>query len=78
MFYIVIYSDTWQITVYVYVFLYTYFPFVTSVKRMFSNTVILSQSSEAAEGCVTVKYSLAGQPSQNQLHFSLTPAEDTG
>ncbi|KAM4565822.1 von Willebrand factor A domain-containing protein 5A-like isoform 2-T3 [Odontesthes bonariensis] len=38
----------------------------------------LSQSSEAAEGCVTVKYSLAGQPSHNQLHFSLTPAEDTG
>ncbi|KAM4565824.1 von Willebrand factor A domain-containing protein 5A-like isoform 2-T2 [Odontesthes bonariensis] len=38
----------------------------------------LSQSSEAAEGCVTVKYSLVGQPSHNQLHFSLTPAEDTG
>uniref|UniRef100_A0A671WDE8 VIT domain-containing protein n=1 Tax=Sparus aurata TaxID=8175 RepID=A0A671WDE8_SPAAU len=36
------------------------------------------QSSEAAEGCVTVKYSLAGHPSQNQLHFSLTPAQDTG
>uniref|UniRef100_A0A671W717 VIT domain-containing protein n=1 Tax=Sparus aurata TaxID=8175 RepID=A0A671W717_SPAAU len=35
-------------------------------------------SSEAAEGCVTVKYSLAGHPSQNQLHFSLTPAQDTG
>ncbi|XP_036976838.1 von Willebrand factor A domain-containing protein 5A-like isoform X4 [Acanthopagrus latus] len=36
------------------------------------------QSSEAAEGCVKVKYSLAGHPSQNQLHFSLTPAQDTG
>ncbi|KAK9520575.1 hypothetical protein VZT92_020451 [Zoarces viviparus] len=36
------------------------------------------QSSEASEGCVTVKYSLAGHPSQNQLHFSLRPAEDTG
>ncbi|XP_026048352.1 von Willebrand factor A domain-containing protein 5A-like [Astatotilapia calliptera] len=36
------------------------------------------QSSEAAEGCVTVKYSLAGHPSENQLHFSLSPAEDTG
>uniref|UniRef100_A0A8P4GAG5 von Willebrand factor A domain-containing protein 5A n=1 Tax=Dicentrarchus labrax TaxID=13489 RepID=A0A8P4GAG5_DICLA len=35
-------------------------------------------SSKAAEGCVTVKYSLAGHPSQNQLHFSLKPAEDTG
>uniref|UniRef100_A0A8P4KM04 VIT domain-containing protein n=1 Tax=Dicentrarchus labrax TaxID=13489 RepID=A0A8P4KM04_DICLA len=30
------------------------------------------------KGCVTVKYSLAGHPSQNQLHFSLKPAEDTG
>ncbi|XP_073349292.1 von Willebrand factor A domain-containing protein 5A-like isoform X2 [Pagrus major] len=36
------------------------------------------KSSKAAEGCVTVKYSLAGHPSQNQLHFSLTPAQDTG
>uniref|UniRef100_A0A672HX95 von Willebrand factor A domain containing 5A n=1 Tax=Salarias fasciatus TaxID=181472 RepID=A0A672HX95_SALFA len=32
----------------------------------------------AAEGCVTVKYSLAGHPTQNQLHFSLKPEEDTG
>ncbi|XP_042343236.1 von Willebrand factor A domain-containing protein 5A-like isoform X2 [Plectropomus leopardus] len=39
---------------------------------------LTGQSSEAAEGCVTVKYSLAGHPSQNQLRFSLTPAEDTG
>ncbi|KAI3354467.1 hypothetical protein L3Q82_018988, partial [Scortum barcoo] len=39
---------------------------------------LTGQSSEAAEGCVTVKYSLAGHPSQNQLHFSLRPAEDTG
>ncbi|XP_068563203.1 von Willebrand factor A domain-containing protein 5A-like [Cebidichthys violaceus] len=39
---------------------------------------LTGQSSEASEGCVTVKYSLAGNPSQNQLHFSLTPAEDTG
>ncbi|XP_034556911.1 von Willebrand factor A domain-containing protein 5A-like isoform X3 [Notolabrus celidotus] len=36
------------------------------------------QISEAAEGCVTVKYSLAGHPTQNQLQFSLKPAEDTG
>uniref|UniRef100_A0A672HY84 von Willebrand factor A domain-containing protein 5A-like n=1 Tax=Salarias fasciatus TaxID=181472 RepID=A0A672HY84_SALFA len=36
------------------------------------------QSSEAAEGCVMVKYSLAGHPTQNQLHFSLKPEEDTG
>ncbi|XP_039679647.1 von Willebrand factor A domain-containing protein 5A-like isoform X2 [Perca fluviatilis] len=39
---------------------------------------LTGQSSEAAEGCVMVKYSLAGHPSQNQLHFSLKPAEDTG
>uniref|UniRef100_A0A3Q3L1Y8 von Willebrand factor A domain containing 5A n=1 Tax=Mastacembelus armatus TaxID=205130 RepID=A0A3Q3L1Y8_9TELE len=32
----------------------------------------------AAEGCVTVKYNLAGHPSQNQLTFNLKPAEDTG
>ncbi|XP_075968117.1 von Willebrand factor A domain-containing protein 5A-like isoform X1 [Anarhichas minor] len=39
---------------------------------------LTGQSSEASEGCVMVKYSLAGHPSQNQLHFSLKPAEDTG
>ncbi|XP_026047151.1 von Willebrand factor A domain-containing protein 5A-like [Astatotilapia calliptera] len=39
---------------------------------------LTGQSSEAAEGCVTVKYSLAGHPSENQLHFSFRPAEDTG
>ncbi|XP_068441171.1 von Willebrand factor A domain-containing protein 5A-like isoform X2 [Clinocottus analis] len=39
---------------------------------------LTGQSPEASEGCVTVKYSLAGHPSQNQLHFSLKPAEDTG
>ncbi|XP_062417044.1 von Willebrand factor A domain-containing protein 5A-like isoform X2 [Pungitius pungitius] len=36
------------------------------------------QSSEASEGCVTVAYSLAGHPSQTQLHFSLKPAKDSG
>ncbi|XP_043974860.1 von Willebrand factor A domain-containing protein 5A-like isoform X2 [Gambusia affinis] len=35
-------------------------------------------SSEAADGSVTVKYSLAGHSSQNQLHFNLKPAEDSG
>ncbi|XP_067450288.1 von Willebrand factor A domain-containing protein 5A-like isoform X1 [Thunnus thynnus] len=39
---------------------------------------LTGQSPEAAEGCVTVKYSLAGHASQNQLRFSLKPAEDTG
>ncbi|XP_043974868.1 von Willebrand factor A domain-containing protein 5A-like isoform X3 [Gambusia affinis] len=36
------------------------------------------QSSEEADGSVTVKYSLTGQPSQSQLHFNLKPAEDSG
>ncbi|XP_041850356.1 von Willebrand factor A domain-containing protein 5A-like isoform X2 [Melanotaenia boesemani] len=39
---------------------------------------LTGQRLEAAEGCVMVKYSLAGHPSQNQLHFRLKPAEDTG
>ncbi|XP_067450285.1 von Willebrand factor A domain-containing protein 5A-like isoform X5 [Thunnus thynnus] len=39
---------------------------------------LTGQSPEVAEGCVTVKYSLTGHPSQNQLRFSLKPAEDTG
>ncbi|XP_076748323.1 von Willebrand factor A domain-containing protein 5A isoform X2 [Maylandia zebra] len=47
-------------------------------KRSLIYAQLTGQSSEAAEGCVTVKYSLAGHPSENQLHFSLRPAEDTG
>ncbi|KAG7479510.1 hypothetical protein JOB18_027010 [Solea senegalensis] len=39
---------------------------------------LTGESSEAAEGSVTLKYTLAGHPSQNQLHFSLKPTEDTG
>ncbi|XP_062242182.1 von Willebrand factor A domain-containing protein 5A-like [Platichthys flesus] len=39
---------------------------------------LTGQSSEAAEGSVMVKYSLAGHLSQNQLHFSLKPPEDNG
>uniref|UniRef100_A0A671WDX2 VIT domain-containing protein n=1 Tax=Sparus aurata TaxID=8175 RepID=A0A671WDX2_SPAAU len=38
----------------------------------------LSGQVGAAEGCVTVKYSLAGHPLQTQLNFSLKPAQDTG
>uniref|UniRef100_A0A3B5LTA8 von Willebrand factor A domain containing 5A n=1 Tax=Xiphophorus couchianus TaxID=32473 RepID=A0A3B5LTA8_9TELE len=38
----------------------------------------LQVSSEEADGTVTVKYSLAGHPSQSQLHFNLKPAEDSG
>ncbi|XP_055022942.1 von Willebrand factor A domain-containing protein 5A-like [Boleophthalmus pectinirostris] len=39
---------------------------------------LTGQSKEGAEGCVTVKYSLAGRPTENKLNFSLKPAEDTG
>ncbi|XP_016532214.1 von Willebrand factor A domain-containing protein 5A-like [Poecilia formosa] len=39
---------------------------------------LTGQSSEEADCSVTVKYSLAGHPSQNQLHFNLKPAEDSG
>ncbi|XP_038129077.1 von Willebrand factor A domain-containing protein 5A-like isoform X1 [Cyprinodon tularosa] len=39
---------------------------------------LTGQSSEATEGSVTVKYTLAGHPFQNQLHFDLKPAEDSG
>ncbi|XP_016534466.1 von Willebrand factor A domain-containing protein 5A-like, partial [Poecilia formosa] len=39
---------------------------------------LTGQSSEEAVCSVTVKYSLAGHPSQNQLHFNLKPAEDSG
>uniref|UniRef100_A0A8C6PM62 von Willebrand factor A domain containing 5A n=1 Tax=Nothobranchius furzeri TaxID=105023 RepID=A0A8C6PM62_NOTFU len=39
---------------------------------------LTGESPAASEGSVTVKYSLAGHPSQNQLNFGLKPAEDTG
>ncbi|XP_068601354.1 von Willebrand factor A domain-containing protein 5A-like [Brachionichthys hirsutus] len=39
---------------------------------------LTGESPEAAKGCVTVKYSLAGHPSENKLHFSLKPTEDGG
>ncbi|KAK2846959.1 hypothetical protein Q5P01_009958 [Channa striata] len=56
-------------------------PPITSIfqgQRSLVYAQLSGQSSEAAEGCVTVKYSLAGHLSQNQLHFSLKPAEETG
>ncbi|XP_063349131.1 von Willebrand factor A domain-containing protein 5A-like [Pelmatolapia mariae] len=56
-------------------------PPITSIlqgQRSLIYAQLTGQSSEAAEGCVTLKYSLAGHPSENQLHFSLRPAEDTG
>uniref|UniRef100_A0AAZ3Q3Z9 von Willebrand factor A domain-containing protein 5A-like n=1 Tax=Oncorhynchus tshawytscha TaxID=74940 RepID=A0AAZ3Q3Z9_ONCTS len=39
---------------------------------------LTGKSSGDTEGSVTVKYSLAEQPVENQLSFSLKPAEDTG
>uniref|UniRef100_I3JSD1 VIT domain-containing protein n=1 Tax=Oreochromis niloticus TaxID=8128 RepID=I3JSD1_ORENI len=51
------------------------------IKTLFQGqrSLIYAQlTGQVAEGCVTVKYSLAGHPSENQLHFSLRPAEDTG
>nr|XP_015832152.2 von Willebrand factor A domain-containing protein 5A isoform X1 [Nothobranchius furzeri] len=39
---------------------------------------LTGESPAASEGSVTVKYSLAGHPSQNQLNFGLKLAEDTG
>ncbi|XP_054598870.2 von Willebrand factor A domain-containing protein 5A isoform X3 [Nothobranchius furzeri] len=39
---------------------------------------LTGESLGASEGCVTVKYSLAGHPFQNQIYFSLKPADDTG
>ncbi|XP_034459218.1 von Willebrand factor A domain-containing protein 5A-like isoform X3 [Hippoglossus hippoglossus] len=56
-------------------------PTITTIfqgQRSLIYAQLSGQSSEAAEGCVTVKYSLTGHPSKNKLHFSLKPAEDTG
>nr|XP_046149755.1 von Willebrand factor A domain-containing protein 5A-like isoform X7 [Oncorhynchus gorbuscha] len=39
---------------------------------------LTGKSSGDTEGSVTVKYSLAKQPVENQLSFSLKPTEDTG
>uniref|UniRef100_A0A8C7TZC3 von Willebrand factor A domain-containing protein 5A-like n=1 Tax=Oncorhynchus mykiss TaxID=8022 RepID=A0A8C7TZC3_ONCMY len=39
---------------------------------------LTGERSGDTEGSVTVKYSLAKQPVENQLSFSLKPAEDTG
>ncbi|XP_077579482.1 von Willebrand factor A domain-containing protein 5A-like isoform X2 [Stigmatopora nigra] len=39
---------------------------------------LTGQSLDAKDGCVTLKYSLVGQPIQNQLRFALQPKEDTG
>ncbi|XP_007566801.1 von Willebrand factor A domain-containing protein 5A-like isoform X1 [Poecilia formosa] len=37
---------------------------------------LTGECSEAADGCLTVRFTTAGHPCQNQLHFSLQPACD--
>lgn len=44
--------------------------------NVLANCVGFPQSSTTAEGRVTLKYSLAGELYQNELHFSLKAAED--
>ncbi|KAM9318289.1 von Willebrand factor A domain-containing protein 5A-like isoform 2-T3 [Pholidichthys leucotaenia] len=39
---------------------------------------LTGQSSDTADGSMTLKYSLAGQPSEEKLNFNVRPAEDTG
>ncbi|XP_062241630.1 von Willebrand factor A domain-containing protein 5A-like isoform X2 [Platichthys flesus] len=56
-------------------------PTITTIfqgQRSLIYAQLSGQSSKAAEGGVTVKYSLAGCPSENKIVFSLKPAEDTG
>uniref|UniRef100_A0A3Q1BGN3 von Willebrand factor A domain-containing protein 5A-like n=1 Tax=Amphiprion ocellaris TaxID=80972 RepID=A0A3Q1BGN3_AMPOC len=53
-------------------------PPITSIFQGHRSLIYGQLTGQATEGSVTVKYSLAGRPSQNQLHFSLKPAEDTG
>uniref|UniRef100_A0A669EDG5 VIT domain-containing protein n=1 Tax=Oreochromis niloticus TaxID=8128 RepID=A0A669EDG5_ORENI len=53
-------------------------PPITALFQGQRSLIYAQLTGQAAEGCVTVKYSLAGHPSENQLHFSLRPAEDTG
>lgn len=56
-------------------------PPITSIfqgQRSLLFAQLIGQSTDAAEGCVTVKYRLAGRPTENKLHFSLKPTEDTG
>uniref|UniRef100_A0A3B4UEK1 VIT domain-containing protein n=1 Tax=Seriola dumerili TaxID=41447 RepID=A0A3B4UEK1_SERDU len=53
-------------------------PPITALFQGQRSLVYAQLTGKAAQGCVTVKYSLAGHPSKNQLPFSLKPAEDTG
>ncbi|CAJ1070722.1 von Willebrand factor A domain-containing protein 5A-like isoform X7 [Xyrichtys novacula] len=72
-------SVTWDLPKDVYATVLS--PPITSLfqgQRSLIYAGLTGQISEAAEGCVTVKYSLAGHPSQNQLQFNLKPTEDSG
>ncbi|XP_038129085.1 von Willebrand factor A domain-containing protein 5A-like [Cyprinodon tularosa] len=53
-------------------------PAIFQGQRSLIYAQLTGQSSDATEGSVTVKYTLAGHPHQNQLHFDLKPAEDSG
>uniref|UniRef100_A0A667Z4Q6 von Willebrand factor A domain containing 5A n=1 Tax=Myripristis murdjan TaxID=586833 RepID=A0A667Z4Q6_9TELE len=59
-------------------------PLSPSIKTLFEGqrsllyAQLTGESSDASDGCVTVKYRLADHPSLNQLHFSLKPTEDMG
>lgn len=50
--------------------------FWCAIKVTHGFSVVFSQRSEAADGCLTVRFTTAGHPCQNQLHFSLQPACD--
>uniref|UniRef100_A0A4W5LMA6 von Willebrand factor A domain containing 5A n=1 Tax=Hucho hucho TaxID=62062 RepID=A0A4W5LMA6_9TELE len=53
-------------------------PLSPPIRVHFQGQRALLYAQVTGEGSVTVKYSLAKQPVENQLSFSLKPAEDTG
>uniref|UniRef100_M3ZYM3 von Willebrand factor A domain-containing protein 5A-like n=1 Tax=Xiphophorus maculatus TaxID=8083 RepID=M3ZYM3_XIPMA len=52
-------------------------PPITAIFQGQRSLIYAQLTGPEADGSVTVKYSLAGHPSQNQLHFNLKPAEDS-
>uniref|UniRef100_A0A8C7U1J2 VWFA domain-containing protein n=1 Tax=Oncorhynchus mykiss TaxID=8022 RepID=A0A8C7U1J2_ONCMY len=53
-------------------------PLSPPIRVLFQGQRALLYAQLTGEGSVTVKYSLAKQPVENQLSFSLKPTEDTG
>uniref|UniRef100_A0A8D2ZFA0 von Willebrand factor A domain-containing protein 5A-like n=1 Tax=Scophthalmus maximus TaxID=52904 RepID=A0A8D2ZFA0_SCOMX len=53
-------------------------PPITAIFQGQRSLIYAQLSGQVGPGCVTVKYSLAAHPSQNQLRFSLKPAVDSG